>query len=350
MKKIIALFLALIMVLGLVACGAKEAPKTEEKKEETSAPATEEKKEETKTEEKAEEKTEEKTEEAAKKIGVSLYYLKDEWYVGVSDEFKKQGAERGYEVFVTDADADFTKQLEHIENLQSQGVDLMCIAPVDDNGIVSTIDDLVAAGTPVLAYGTCPAGGDFFSYVGWDVYQTGYDLGLEAGKYINESLGGKANVAMLVVLSLENLKMRSDGFKAGLDASGCEYTIVAEQDYDGDRDKAMTAMESILQMGETVDVVFSAQDPGAFGARAALEATDVDARIYSCGGFGDEIYEALSTDDKYIAADIIVSPYLFVKGIYDCIDEYYAGNAVEKEYLVDILVCTHENYKEVYGE
>ena len=44
MKKIIALLLVLVMVLGLVACGAKEAPKTEEKKEETSAPAqTEEK-------------------------------------------------------------------------------------------------------------------------------------------------------------------------------------------------------------------------------------------------------------------------------------------------------------------
>ena len=32
MKKIIALLLALVMVLSLVACGAKEAPKTEEKK------------------------------------------------------------------------------------------------------------------------------------------------------------------------------------------------------------------------------------------------------------------------------------------------------------------------------
>ena len=34
MKKLIALLLVLVMVLGLVACGAKEAPKTEEKKEE----------------------------------------------------------------------------------------------------------------------------------------------------------------------------------------------------------------------------------------------------------------------------------------------------------------------------
>jgi len=59
MKKIIALLLVLVMVLGLVACGSKEAPKTEEKKEETSAPATEEKKEETKEEAPAEEKQEE---------------------------------------------------------------------------------------------------------------------------------------------------------------------------------------------------------------------------------------------------------------------------------------------------
>ena len=51
MKKFLAILRALVLVLSMVACGAKEAPKTEEKKEETSAPATEEKKEETKTEE-----------------------------------------------------------------------------------------------------------------------------------------------------------------------------------------------------------------------------------------------------------------------------------------------------------
>ncbi len=324
MKKCIAILLALMMTLSLLAgCAGEKTPQ---------------------------EQGDPEGGDGAKKIGVSLYYLKDEWYVGVSDEFAKQGEERGYEVFITDADADFTKQLEHIENLQSQGVDLMCIAPVDDNGIVSTIDDLVAAGTPVLTYGTCPSGGDFFSFVGWDVYDTGYNLGLKAGEYINNELGGKGNVAMLVVNSLENLIQRGQGFKAGLDASGCDYTIVAEQDYDGDRDKAMTTMESILQTGETIDVIFTAQDPGAFGARAALEASNTVAKIYSCGGFGDEIYEALSTNDEYIVADIIVSPYLFVKGIYDCIDDYYAGKTVEKEYLVDIAVCTYDNYKEVYGE
>ena len=48
MKKLLALLLVVVMVLGMVACGSKEAPKTEEKKEETSAPATEEKKEEPK--------------------------------------------------------------------------------------------------------------------------------------------------------------------------------------------------------------------------------------------------------------------------------------------------------------
>ncbi len=324
MKKLMAVLLALTLALSLFAsCGGGQATETP---------------------------VEPEGEDAPKKIGVSLYYQKDEWYVGVSDEFEKQGAERGYEVYVTDADADFTKQLEQIENLQSQGVDMMCIAPVDDNGIVSTIDDLVTAGTPVLAYGTCPAGGEYYSYVGWDVYDTGYNLGVEAGNYINESLGGKANVAMLVVNSLENLLQRGQGFKDGLDSTGCEYTLVAEQDYDGNRDKAMTTMENILQMGETIDVVFAAQDPGAFGARAALEASSTAAKIYSCGGYGDEIYEALSTNDEYIVADIIVSPYLFVKGIYDCIDAYYAGNTVEKEYLIDIAVCTNANYKEVYGE
>jgi len=66
MKKIIALLLALVMVFGLIACGAKEeAPAAEEK---TEAPATEEKTEAPATEE----KTEAPAEEAA---AGSVYYL-----------------------------------------------------------------------------------------------------------------------------------------------------------------------------------------------------------------------------------------------------------------------------------
>jgi len=62
MKKLIALLLVLVMVFAMVACGSKtEAPKTEDKKEETSAPAKDEgKKEETKEEAKEEESSEPK--------------------------------------------------------------------------------------------------------------------------------------------------------------------------------------------------------------------------------------------------------------------------------------------------
>jgi len=84
MKKLLALLLAAVMVLSLVACGAKEAP-VEEKKEETSAPAVEEKKEETKTEEKPEEKPEEKEEAPAEeapeiKIGAILVHDENSGY------------------------------------------------------------------------------------------------------------------------------------------------------------------------------------------------------------------------------------------------------------------------------
>ena len=75
MKKLLALLLALVMVLGLVACGAKEdAPAA---KEEAPA-ASEEKKEETKEEAPAEEKEEEAPAEAPAEIKIGAILVHDE--------------------------------------------------------------------------------------------------------------------------------------------------------------------------------------------------------------------------------------------------------------------------------
>jgi ABC-type sugar transport system substrate-binding protein len=235
-----------------------------------------------------------------------------------------------------------------VENLISQQVDLMMIAPVDDNGVVSLIEQVRQAGIPVLAYGTQPGGGDYFTFVGWDVYQTGFDLGKEAAQYIKTSLGGKANVVILGIPETENHRLRAEGFKKGLE--GVNVTYVAEEGYGSLRDEAMSKMETILQKNSQVDIVFAAQDPGAFGARSALEAAGVNARIYACGGYGEEIYDAFVNNDKYIAADIIVSPYLFVKGIYDALDKYMKGEPLDKVYNIPIGVCTSANYKQIYGE
>jgi ribose transport system substrate-binding protein len=283
-----------------------------------------------------------------KSIGISLYYQKDEWYVGVREEFEKQGKVRGFQVYLTDADGNFQKQVEQVENLISQQVDIMMIAPVDDNGIVTLIEQVRKADIPVFAYGTQPAGGDYFTYVGWDVYQTGMDLGKVAAEHIRTRLGGRANVVILGVPEMENLRLRADGFKAAL--QGLNVTYVAEEAYAGLRDQAMSKMETILQKNNKIDVVFAAQDPGAFGARSALEAAGVNAKIYSCGGYGQEIYDVFVANDKYIVGDIIVSPYFFVKGIYEALDKYLAGQSISKVYNIPIAVCTSTNYKEIWGE
>ncbi len=336
MKKFLAIMICGAMLASLAGCTQAAAPQNtapEETQASTEAPA----------------EISEGSGDAGKKIGISLYYRKDEWYVGVSDEFEKQGKERGYEVFVTDADGNPQNQVEQVENLIEQKIDLMAIAPVDDNGVVSIIDNLRSQEIPVLAYGTKPAGGDFFTFVGWDTYQLGVQLGENCAEYIKNQLGGKANVAMLVIPSMENLKLRSDGFKKALDDSGLDITYVNEQNYDGLRDKALSVMENMIQSNGDIDVVFAAQDPGAFGARTALEAAGVNAKIWSGGGYGEEIYDIFDANDEYIYADYIVSPNLFVAGIYDAIDKYFAGETLEPEFMIEFPVTTVENYKAVWG-
>ena len=88
MKKIIALLLTAVMLVGLVACASKttDTPKEETTTESTETAKTEETA--TKEEPAAETETPETTEERPLTIGLSMYTLEYPFYVTMCDAFE----------------------------------------------------------------------------------------------------------------------------------------------------------------------------------------------------------------------------------------------------------------------
>ena len=123
MKKIIALLLALMMIVGLVACGAQE--EVVEETEEVVEEVVEE------TEEVVEE-TEEVVEDGAPVIAFVPKVIGQAWWDYVHTGVDAWAAETGYDViYKGPAEVDAAAQVQIMTDMVNQGVDILCFSPID---------------------------------------------------------------------------------------------------------------------------------------------------------------------------------------------------------------------------
>ena len=114
------------------------------------------------------------------KIGVSLFYRRDEYYKDLEVSFVCEADKMGYEIIIKDADTEPAKQTQQIEDFIKEGVDIIALAPVDPDDLVPVIEDAVAAGVPVLTFDGSANTDKVLTHVVFDFYEDGYNAGLWA--------------------------------------------------------------------------------------------------------------------------------------------------------------------------
>ena len=172
MKKILAMILALVMVLGLVACGgeaaapAPEAPKAD-------APAAE------------APKADAPAAEAGALIGVAMPTKDLQRWVQDGDNMKSQLEAAGYSVDLQYAANDIPTQVSQIQNMIATGCEVLVIASIDGEALGTVLAEAKAAGIPVIAYDRLIMNSDAVTY-----YATfdNWDVGVKQGTYIKDAL------------------------------------------------------------------------------------------------------------------------------------------------------------------
>jgi len=270
MKRIIALLLALIICLGLVACGAKEAP-AEEKKEETSAPA-EEKKEETKEEAPKEEaKTEEpegivvdKDGDGRIKTAMLTFALSTEQWQLMSSGVEKIGPDYGFDVTVIDCDGNATKQVEQIESCIEAGYECLMVSPCDSAAVINVLETAHSKGIAVatLDGGVTPA----HAYLGVDEHANAYVCGKATAEWVNENWPDKeeVNFALLTWEYDASCVKRGQGLLDGFTENYKGKTNVICEISPVDAAEAVTMLESAFQAYK-IDVCLAIAADQAYG-------------------------------------------------------------------------------------
>ncbi len=246
------------------------------------------------------------TSAATKAIGVSLIVKTTSNPFFVAMEKGAQDAAKASDVTLTFAagkeDGDEDTQIQAIENAISRGDAGILITP-SGPAVEDAMVKARAAGLYVIALDTPPTNPKAVDIT----FATDNRLaGNLIGKWTASKLGGKdAVIAMLDLFSDKIVSVdynRDQGFLEGMGIdvkdplkngdeaktgtySGGKYTIVGNQATSGAEDGGRTAMEQLLAQNPNINVVYTINEPAAYGARAALDAAgNKDAIIVSVDG------------------------------------------------------------------
>ena len=367
MKKFLALFLALVMVLALVACAkpATEEPKVEEPKVE------EPKAEEPKVEEPEVEEPE------SKLVGVSMPTKDLQRWNQDGANMEKLLKEAGYDVDLQFAANDATQQVNQIQNMIANGAKVLVISAIDSEALGTVLAEAKDAGIAVIAYDRLIMGSDAVTY-----YATfdNFLVGVMQGEYIEKTLdlanagdntynielvtgdSGDNNIYFFFDGAMSVLQKYIDAGTLVVQSGQTDIMEVATADWDAAN--AQTRFENILSTyyaDKPLHAVMANNDSTAQGVATALGTsysndiypiiTGQDCDIVSTKNMIDG-KQAMSVfkDTRDLAAKAVEMCKAIIEGGEPEINDtetYDNGTGIIPSYLCAPKECTVENYKEI---
>lgn len=278
-------------------------------------------------------------------IGLTVGTLANPFFVAMGKGVEEAGKELGAEVLVESAEYDLAKQTSQIENFITKKVDVILLNAVDTKGIAAAVQQAKDAGIPVIAVDTNAEGG-----VDATVTSDNYQAGKLAGEYVIEQLGGKGNIAIIDGPPVSAVTDRIKGFEDAIKDSNLK--VVAKQNGEGNREKALTVMESILQANPSgsIDAVFAINDPEAIGVEIAQEQADRKDEFFIVGVDGaPEVTDAMSKKGSTIKATSAQSPSEMVKTAVEIGMKVKNGEDVEELIKVPVKLVTQDKLDSYQG-
>ena len=229
-----------------------------------------------------------------------------EFIQGVGHGLAMAAKDRGLEYEAALANNDPAKQIEQVQSFLAAKAGGVIVAPVNPASLSPHLQHVMWAGSYVSTIVAPPA----TSILNAPQYLTGKALGDDAAAYIEDVLGGEADVVLLTQDSIEFLAPRFVAIRDSLkDMPG--VSIVADISPNPvNKDGGFATMGIILQAHPDVDVVLGA-DSVVLGALAALRAAGRARPDQYLGGIDGEpeaVAEIKKADSPYKASIALSSP------------------------------------------
>lgn len=199
----------------------------------------------------------------------------DEWRDQMNEEMRREA------FFHTDLDVEYhstadnsEEQIHDIESFIERQVDLIVVAPNEEEALRPVIEKAYDAGIPVVLIDRRANTDKYTAYVGGD----NVEVGRQAAKYIASKLPNGGNVVEIEGLASSSASQeRKEGFHEILD-SYTDIHIVADVVADWQRQKALSIMDTLSTSlsPSQIDVVFAYNDRMAIGTYESLKKKGIE--------------------------------------------------------------------------
>ena len=182
------------------------------------------------------------------------------------------------EVVFQDAAQDNADQVSDVENLLTQGIDLLIISPNEAAPLNDIVRQAWESCVPVIVLDRNLVDMNYSMFIGADNVAIGQAAGEYAANWCAEN--DRPDCVIAEIRGLEGAppaQDRGDGFRMGLEAGGLsEANIVFSQNADWLRERAVPAAAAAFQNYPDLDVLYGHNDPMAEGAYIAAEDAGID--------------------------------------------------------------------------
>lgn len=240
--------------------------------------------------------------------------------------------EYGMEYQVFDAHMDSYLQSTLIEDARRQGAQALIVCQIDARSLAPTLES-AAAGGVILAF-NAPPQVDEGAVIAADSSEMGRKLGVEAGEYIRDVMGGRARVLVINLPSSPSSAITAAAMEAALLQVAPEAEIVARHAGVTREDGRAIA----LQMHDNdiaYDVVLAVTDAAAFGVISLLEEQDIAEEavaIFSVNG--ESLARQYVRQGHYLRATIVFDRETLARATMQAVIKMLGGGTLPRTILV----------------
>ncbi|MRH44540.1 substrate-binding domain-containing protein [Aquibacillus halophilus] len=251
----------------------------------------------------------------------------------------EDGTIDAYEFTTADNPAD---QTSNVEDLIAQGVDAIVMLPIESEALSPVAATVKDAGIPLVIVDRELTNDAATVIVKGD--NTG--IGINAGEYFVEQLGGSGKVVEIAGPSSSVTNQRSEGFRQSIEGSDIE--IIASQNGEFSTETSLQVMENVLTAQSEIDAVYTQDDGMALGVIQAIkEANRTDIQFVTGAGGAKEVYEIIQ-EDGLVKATFLYSPLMVKDAVVIGADLANGEEAESAEVVIPATQISEDNVEEHY--
>lgn len=278
--------------------------------------------------------------EEPRKFGATYMTMNNPYFEALNESICEVVEANGDVLITRDPAQNQERQNRQIQEMIDEGVTGIFLNPVDWVEVSPALEACEAAGVAVFNVDTDVYDRDkVVSVIQSNNYQAGVQCATDMMKKKKQ-----AKILIMNHYNIQSTLQRVQGFTDTI-RENPEYEIVETVTTTSEFEVSMQEMNNILEKKLDFDVVLGGNDPTALGALASLQSNHVKDKILIYGIDGSpDAKEMLKKG--YLEGTSSQQPVEMGRIAAETAYQYLAGEPVEKDIVVDVIMVTSENLEE----